>query len=125
MAVIKGKKLTLDDVKKAQQARDEKLKKYVEFWSNKVKLLKPQEGDILIIPAEANIEHKLLAVAIKETRIKYALIVPQGKLELMHPDELKRFVQNYIKQNPDIMVGVDLGTTSPRSAIGGESSSKG
>lgn len=73
-------------------------KKEFEFWQSKIKLLSPKKGDILIVPAEADFDFKILAEALKHTKIIYALVVPEGNASLMEKDEALRFAKGIIEK---------------------------
>jgi hypothetical protein len=76
-------------------------KKEYAFWKRKVKLLSPKKGDILIVPAEAMFDFHTLGEALKLTPIKYALVVPEGKAELMSQEDALKFAKKVLAEAGD------------------------
>lgn len=76
-------------------------------WVKRIKMLSPKEGDILVIPAEANIDFMSLSVALKDTKVKYALIAPEGNVNLMDKNEAKRFAERVLKENGQTTTGTN------------------
>ena len=118
-----SKKLTLEDVKKLQTTAANQRQQAVDYWINKIHLMSPKLGDILIIPQEAKIDLQALGIAISSTPIKYALIVPQGKLELMPEPDIQNWITSYVGHHPEFKK--KLLEPQPAGAAGGDGNKMG
>lgn len=72
-------------------------KKEYAYWKQKIKLLSPKEGDILVVPAEAQFDFATLAEVIKLTPIKFALVVPGGDAKLLVKEDAIKFAEKILK----------------------------
>ena len=89
-------KLTLEQVKELQAKAANQQKQEVNKWVEVIKVLSPKEGDVLVLPAEADIDWPALSIALSGTLVKYALIVPQANAKLMPLEEVEKFIKAYI-----------------------------
>jgi hypothetical protein len=94
----KVKKLTVNAI--ADQYKKVEIQRMVElkFLEKRIKLLRPQKGDILIVPSEAFFDFNLLNKLLLITPIKFALVVPKGNANLMQPIEALRFAKKILSK---------------------------
>lgn len=73
-------------------------KKEYAFWKRKIKLLSPEKGDVLVVPAEAHFDFKILSEALKQTKCIMALVVPEGNASLLEKDEAVRLAKDLLNK---------------------------
>lgn len=88
--------LTLEQVKELQAKAEKQQQEEIKKWVEVIKVLSPKVGDVLVLPAEANIDWPALSIALLGTLVKYALIVPQANAKLMPLEEVEKFIKAYI-----------------------------
>lgn len=97
MAKQKGT-LSIEEIRQKYLSIERQQARALSALMRKVKVLSPKKGDILIIPAEAGFDFRVLSEALKLTPILYSLIVPKGNAKLMDKEEAVRFAKQILKK---------------------------
>lgn len=89
--------VSLESLRKSDQKIEQVKKSELDRWVKKMKLLRPKDGDILILPSEAHFDFVLMSEALKHTPILYAIVVPGGKASLLSKDDAIKLLKKISK----------------------------